>query len=132
MNKFFFWCKKNMRQLAAVYIFFYFFVNKMRLTLSILAGLLLINSVHSAVPNDQVTNLPGFGPVLSSTYSGYLNAGNGKYLHYFLTYSLNNPTKDPLVLWFNGKYLYCSFYLCYSWNYLSNRIQTYVLVIFPI
>ena len=39
---------------------------------------------------------------LSDTYSGYLDAGKGKHLHYFFTASLNNPATDPLVLWFNG------------------------------
>ena len=36
---------------------------------------------------------------LSDTYSGYLDAGKGKHLHYFFTASLNAPATDPVVLW---------------------------------
>ena len=53
----------------------------------------------AAFPADLVTNLPGFGAPLSKLYSGYLNAGTGKYLHYVYSESLNNPSTDPLVIW---------------------------------
>ena len=61
-----------------------------------LAGAALVSA---AVPADKVTNLPTFGAPLSDTYSGYLDAGKGKHLHYFFTASLNAPATDPLVLW---------------------------------
>jgi hypothetical protein len=32
-------------------------------------------------------------------YSGYLDAGKGKHLHYVYTASLANPATDPVVLW---------------------------------
>jgi len=36
-------------------------------------------------------------------YSGYLSVrGTGKLLHYMLAESQSNPSKDPLVVWFNG------------------------------
>jgi hypothetical protein len=84
----------------------------MRSSLS-LAILATFSAAFAAVPSDEVTNLVGFGNVISKTYSGYLNANNGKYLHYFLTYSLNNPSTDPIILWFNGKY--CS--NCVLWMF---------------
>jgi cathepsin A (carboxypeptidase C) len=31
-----------------------------------------------------------------------LEVGEGKQLHYTFTESLDNPEKDPLVIWFNG------------------------------
>ena len=61
-----------------------------------LAGAALASA---AVPADKVTNLPTFGAPLSDTYSGYLDAGKGKHLHYFFTSSLNAPATDPVVLW---------------------------------
>jgi carboxypeptidase C (cathepsin A) len=56
----------------------------------------------AAVPADLVTDLPGFGAPLSKLYSGYLNAGKGKYLHYVYSESLRTPSTDPVVIWFNG------------------------------
>ena len=56
----------------------------------------------AAPAGDAVTNLPGFGPVLSDTYSGYLDAGNGKKLHYIFTAALANPSTAKTVIWFNG------------------------------
>ena len=35
-----------------------------------------VTSVFSAVPNDEVTILPG-GTLLSKTYSGYMQGGKG-------------------------------------------------------
>ncbi|XP_028930394.1 lysosomal protective protein [Ornithorhynchus anatinus] len=52
---------------------------------------------------DLITSLPG----LSSAprfrqWSGYLQAGSGKYFHYWFVESQGNPATDPLVLWLNG------------------------------
>jgi len=52
---------------------------------------------------DQVKVLPGWEkPLPSDMYSGYLDAGAGKHLHYILSESERNPAKDPVVFWFNG------------------------------
>ncbi|MEQ2192823.1 hypothetical protein XENOCAPTIV_017927 [Xenoophorus captivus] len=52
---------------------------------------------------DEVTHLPGM--TFKTNYrqwSGYLQAGKGKFLHYWFVTSQRNPAKDPLVLWLNG------------------------------
>jgi hypothetical protein len=58
--------------------------------------------VDAAVPADKVTNLPGFGEPMTDTYSGYLDIGGGKHLHYMFFASQNNPATDPVVAWYNG------------------------------
>uniref|UniRef100_A0A8C9TR07 Carboxypeptidase n=1 Tax=Scleropages formosus TaxID=113540 RepID=A0A8C9TR07_SCLFO len=52
---------------------------------------------------DEVVDLPGmsFKPAYRQ-WSGYLEAGPGRYLHYWFVMSQNEPLKDPLVLWLNG------------------------------
>ncbi|KAJ3594059.1 hypothetical protein NHX12_006391 [Muraenolepis orangiensis] len=52
---------------------------------------------------DEVTGLPGmaFKPNYRQ-WSGYLKAGPGKFLHYWLVTSQRDPLEDPLVLWLNG------------------------------
>uniref|UniRef100_A0A8C6K6G5 Carboxypeptidase n=1 Tax=Nothobranchius furzeri TaxID=105023 RepID=A0A8C6K6G5_NOTFU len=52
---------------------------------------------------DEVTDLPGmtFKPSYRQ-WSGYLQAGPGKFLHYWFVTSQRDPTKDPVVLWLNG------------------------------
>ncbi|KAM6942590.1 lysosomal protective protein [Xenentodon cancila] len=52
---------------------------------------------------DEVTHLPGmmFEPNYRQ-WSGYLQAGPGKFLHYWFVTSQRDPAKDPLVLWLNG------------------------------
>nr|XP_014349153.1 PREDICTED: lysosomal protective protein-like isoform X2 [Latimeria chalumnae] len=52
---------------------------------------------------DEVTGLPGLSTKPSfRQWSGYLKAGQGKFLHYWFVTSQQNPLKDPLVLWLNG------------------------------
>ncbi|XP_066568575.1 lysosomal protective protein-like, partial [Amia ocellicauda] len=52
---------------------------------------------------DQVTSLPGLSEIPNfQHYSGYLQAGPGKYFHYWFVESQNNPSTDPLILWLNG------------------------------
>ena len=76
----------------------------------------------AAVPGDLITSLPGWdGPLPSTQYSGgwlfcsdemlsvrrshvlphagYLPVDGG-YLHYWLILSQNDPTTDPIALWF--------------------------------
>ncbi|XP_058485522.1 cathepsin A-like [Solea solea] len=52
---------------------------------------------------DEVINLPGLGfkPNFRQ-WSGHLQAGPGKFLHYWFVTSQRNPLKDPVVLWLNG------------------------------
>ncbi|PAA81057.1 hypothetical protein BOX15_Mlig031755g3 [Macrostomum lignano] len=59
---------------------------------------------HAAPAEDQVMILPGLKqqPAFKH-YSGYLKAGGDRHLHYWLVESSKaDPTKAPLVLWFNG------------------------------
>lgn len=52
---------------------------------------------------DLITSLPGLTFELSyKQYSGYLNAGNNHFLHYWLLESQGDPSTDPLILWLNG------------------------------
>ncbi|KPP64844.1 lysosomal protective protein-like [Scleropages formosus] len=52
---------------------------------------------------DLVTSVPGLiGIPNFKHYSGYLQAGPGKYFHYWFVESQNNPSTDPLVLWLSG------------------------------
>ncbi|XP_017297319.1 cathepsin A-like [Kryptolebias marmoratus] len=52
---------------------------------------------------DEVTQLPGmkFKPNYRQ-WSGYLDAGPGRFLHYWFVTSQGDPAKDPVVLWLNG------------------------------
>lgn len=52
---------------------------------------------------DEVTQLPGMGFKPNyKQWSGYLQARQGKFLHYWFVTSQNNPSTDPVVLWLNG------------------------------
>jgi len=35
-------------------------------------------------------------------FSGYLDIGNGKALHYMFAESQHKPSHDPLIIWYNG------------------------------
>ena len=56
------------------------------------------------VAKDKITELPGWSKDMpSDQYSGYLDAGGGKHLHYWLVESESSTAKtDPVVFWFNG------------------------------
>jgi carboxypeptidase C (cathepsin A) len=56
------------------------------------------------VAKDKIAALPGWSKALpSEQYSGYLDAGAGKHLHYWLVESESPTAKtDPVVFWFNG------------------------------
>ena len=67
--------------------------------------------VLAAVPADEITSLPGWtGKLPSRHYSGFfpttLNGSSGGsqggMLHYWLTLSEREPSKDPLVVWLQG------------------------------
>ncbi|KAL1437274.1 hypothetical protein MTO96_001347 [Rhipicephalus appendiculatus] len=51
----------------------------------------------------EVTTMPGLSePVNFKHYSGFLNAADGRQLHYWFMESQRSPTDDPLVLWLTG------------------------------
>lgn len=59
-------------------------------------------AVNAVDTNALMTTLPGAPAFPSNTYSGYLNVSDTKQLHYVYAESLNAPTTDPVVIWFNG------------------------------
>lgn len=59
--------------------------------------------IDGAPTEDLVTLIPGLHPQPNyKTYSGYLASTGSRRLHYWFVESQSHPTKDPLVLWFNG------------------------------
>lgn len=71
----------------------------------VLVALALILAAALAKPQaDRVTEVPHMGNFTDfEMYSGYLNIpGKQRKLHYVFVESQNDPTNDPLVLWFNG------------------------------
>eukprot|EP00055_Hartaetosiga_balthica_P000271 m.136129 g.136129 ORF g.136129 m.136129 type:complete len:460 (-) comp10451_c0_seq1:126-1505(-) len=67
------------------------------------AVLLVASGAFASVPGDKIDSLPGWDKSLPSDfYSGYFGVGNGKFLHYMLVESENDPSNDPVVFWFNG------------------------------
>jgi carboxypeptidase C (cathepsin A) len=58
--------------------------------------------VIAAPTAEKVTSLPDTTPFDSDTYSGYLKVSDTKELHYVFTESLDTPTTDPVLIWFNG------------------------------
>ncbi|GIY95801.1 lysosomal protective protein [Caerostris extrusa] len=60
-------------------------------------------SALSASHPDEVKELPGLNfPLNYKHYSGYLNATEGRHLHYWFVESQRSPSTDPVVLWLNG------------------------------
>jgi len=72
------------------------------------AGLaVLACGAHATRDSDEITSLPGWeGDLPTKQYSGFLDAGSGKHLHYWFVQSEGNvsgsPKDDPVVFWFNG------------------------------
>lgn len=60
-------------------------------------------AVLAAPESDRVTSLPLYtGNASFAQYSGYLNAGGSKRLHYWLTEASQvDPATAPLLLWLN-------------------------------
>lgn len=50
---------------------------------------------------DQITNLPGAEglDVPFKQFSGYLDVGDTKHLHYWFVESQNDPQTDPIAFW---------------------------------
>ena len=66
-------------------------------------ALACLAAVAMAAPEkDLMANLPDAPAFQSTTYSGYLTAGETKSLHYVFTESLDSPETDPVIIWFNG------------------------------
>ncbi|XP_067651219.1 lysosomal protective protein-like [Haliotis asinina] len=59
---------------------------------------------RAAVPEDEVTQLPGLSrPPSWKQYSGFLKASGTRKLHYWFVESQSStPKTDPVVLWLNG------------------------------
>ena len=66
-----------------------------------LAACVLIN-VQAAPAEDEFTILPNMTAMSTKSYSGYLPVTDSKALHYIFVESKNQPTTDPVVIWFNG------------------------------
>jgi len=63
---------------------------------------LMTAGVMAAVDADLMGNLPDAPAWQSNTYSGYLTATETKNLHYVFNESLDSPSTDPIIIWFNG------------------------------
>ncbi|XP_064476440.1 lysosomal protective protein-like [Ornithodoros turicata] len=75
----------------------------MRTFLGLKILLLLLCQSHSAELNDEIVGLPGLSePIFFRQYSGYLQAGSTRKLHYWFVESQNSPRDDPVLLWMNG------------------------------
>lgn len=62
---------------------------------------MLIGIAVSAPAADKVTSMPNM-TFNQDLYSGYVNITATKRLHYVFVESASDPTKDPLLMWFNG------------------------------
>lgn len=49
-----------------------------------------------------MNNLPNAPAFTTDMYSGYLPVTETKSLHYVFAESMNDPSSDPVVIWFNG------------------------------
>ena len=67
----------------------------------IIAGLTAV-SVLAAPEEELMGQLPLTTAFDSPTYSGFLAASETKRLHYVFAESLDNPSTDPVLIWFNG------------------------------
>jgi len=66
---------------------------------------LTLMAVAWSVPReDLVQSLPYLDPFPNDygIYSGYIDASPSKHLHYMFIESSNDPSTDPIVVWYNG------------------------------
>jgi len=62
-----------------------------------------LTACYGAPAEDEVTSLPGLTwDIDFRQYSGYLDGGGGRQLHYWFVESQSEPTSDPVVLWLTG------------------------------
>ncbi|KAL1469254.1 hypothetical protein MTO96_004963 [Rhipicephalus appendiculatus] len=79
----------------------------MRSLIGTVVVLVVVLAVPAAIaqgpPYDEVTHLPGLANQTSfKQYSGFLQAGGTRRLHYWFIASESNPETDPVILWMNG------------------------------
>ena len=71
-------------------------------------GLVTLSAVNAAPADDKLGDIPHPDPSKdpikypTDSYSGYLKATETKELHYVFLNSMGDPTKDPVLIWFNG------------------------------
>lgn len=67
-------------------------------------ALMLLVAASAFDPSEwEVTSVPGLEqPVNFKHYSGYLDVGDGRKLHYWFMESQRSPSEDPLLLWLTG------------------------------
>ena len=60
--------------------------------------------VSARAMEERVTSIPDYPPFTNyEMYSGYVGIKNtSKELHYMFLTSQNEPSTDPLIVWFNG------------------------------
>ena len=72
----------------------------------VLLALGLVSLALAAPADHLVESLPGMNndqPFPFKMYSGYLPVmGTSRMLHYILAESQGDPTRDPVLVWFNG------------------------------
>jgi carboxypeptidase C (cathepsin A) len=66
------------------------------------ATALISATVFAASEADRMNNLPDAPAFTTNMYSGYLPVTDTKSLHYVFAESENDPSTDPVVIWFNG------------------------------
>jgi len=71
------------------------------LLFGLIVGLIVLSL---AVPSwcAAITSLPNYSGPSLQMYSGYIPVNDGRNLFYWLIESENDPTNDPLVVWFQG------------------------------
>ena len=64
----------------------------------------MVATITAALPTaDLVSSLANFTDISFGMYSGYVPINNTqKEIHYIATLSMNDPTNDPVVIWFSG------------------------------
>ncbi|KAE9549175.1 hypothetical protein FO519_007623 [Halicephalobus sp. NKZ332] len=73
------------------------------MTSKLIFGLLFLTLVSAAPDADKVTSLPGTNFTVGfDHYSGYLNASDTKFFHYWFTKAQTDPDSSPVILWLNG------------------------------
>lgn len=73
--------------------------------MKVVVGLITVATVFATLcfAIDEIKDLPGINFKLNfKHYSGFLNASDTHFLHYWFVESQGNPAKDPLIFWFNG------------------------------
>jgi hypothetical protein len=64
----------------------------------------MVHSYSSQAILDKIDQLPGAEDLVIpfNQFSGYLDIGSGKQMHYWFVESMKDPTNDPLNFWTNG------------------------------